>query len=237
MKALLVSLILWGTALVLSATAQSVEDPTKIPVYVTPFYNSKGPKIEVGEFSAGLASKDEKTFVETIKKMRQNWDRLSFESMYVAAVRLYDLGFRDESVYWFYSAQYRGRLFGVLVDPASAKEMGQPGFERVHAHRSFFQLTGPYFNGYAFRDVAGLANIVRKVQKEGATPPDLQAAYPGIKFREKSAWDAANQGVNKGMTNLIDMLRKDRENIKKQRVASGVEAKFSELTSRELPMD
>lgn len=237
MKTLLVSSILWAAVLLFAGTAQTVDNPATIPVYVTPFYDSKGPKIEVGEFSAGLASKDETTVVKTVRSMRQHWNRLSFESMYVVAIRLYDLGFRDESVYWFYSAQYRGRLFSVLVDPAAAQTMGQPGFERVHAHRSFFQLTGPYFNGYAFRDVGGLVNLVRKVQKEGAVLPELQAAYPGIQFRPAKEWAGANDQVNKGMTQLIDMLKKDREMIKQQRIESGIEAKFSDLTNREMPME
>jgi hypothetical protein len=98
------------------AVGQSVSDPARIEVHVTPYYNSDGPIIEVGPFSKGLAAKTEPEFVETILKMKQSWSELRFPEMYVAAIRLYDLGFRNESTYWFYSAQYRGRLFASLVD-------------------------------------------------------------------------------------------------------------------------
>src|SRR5690349_4211195 len=41
------------------AFGQSVSDPTRIEVYVTPYYNSDGPTIEVGGFSKGLLAKSE----------------------------------------------------------------------------------------------------------------------------------------------------------------------------------
>jgi|SRR6516164_1477956 len=87
------------------AAAQTVTDPAHIDVYITPFYNSKGPTIEVGPFSSGLAAKNEPEFVTTIAKMKKSWDTLNFPETYVAAIPLYDLGFRKESIYWFYSAQ------------------------------------------------------------------------------------------------------------------------------------
>src|SRR5499427_4084764 len=84
---------------------QTVSDPARIEVYITPFYNSKGPAIEVGPWSKGLSAKSEPEFVATISKMKQSWNTLRFPEMYVASIRLYDLGFRKESIYWFYSAQ------------------------------------------------------------------------------------------------------------------------------------
>jgi hypothetical protein len=40
-------------------TGQTITDPASIDVYITPYYNSKGPVIEVGPFSSGLAAKNE----------------------------------------------------------------------------------------------------------------------------------------------------------------------------------
>jgi hypothetical protein len=98
------------------AAGQTITDPAHIEVYVTPYYNSKGPAIEVGPFGSGLAAKNEPEFIATIEKMKASWDTLNFAETYVAAIRLYDLGFRKESIYLFYSAQYRGRLFASLID-------------------------------------------------------------------------------------------------------------------------
>ena len=60
------------------ALAQTITDPAHIEVYVTPFYNSKGPTIDVGPFSRGLAAKNEPEFVATIEKMKKSWDTLNF---------------------------------------------------------------------------------------------------------------------------------------------------------------
>ena len=80
------------------AVGQTINDPAHIEVYITPYYNSKGPAIDVGPFSSGLAAKNEPEFVATIAKMKKSWDTLNFAETYVATIRLYDLGFRKESI-------------------------------------------------------------------------------------------------------------------------------------------
>ena len=122
---------------------QTITDPAHIDVYVTPYYNSKGPTIEVGPFSSGLATKNESEFLATIAKMRKSWDTLNFPETYAAAIRLYDLGYRKESIYWFYSAQYRGRLFASLIDRDKMGSMGDPGFELFHAQNAFHNWWAP----------------------------------------------------------------------------------------------
>ena len=97
--------------------------------------------------------------------MKKSWDTLNFADTYVAAIRLYDLGFRKESIYWFYSAQYRGRLFASLIDRDKMGSMGDPGFELFQAQNAFQQLVGPYINGYAFGDIDQLVPIIERVQR------------------------------------------------------------------------
>jgi hypothetical protein len=147
-------------------SAQPEINPSHIDVYVTPYYDSKGPAISVGRFSSGLASAKGDDFLTTIAQMQKDWDRLTFPQLYVAAIRLYDLGYRKEAVYWFYSAQYRGWQFGVLLDRAKMGSIGSPRFELLHAQNAFYQLVGTYINGYAFGDTHGLVKIVERVQKE-----------------------------------------------------------------------
>ena len=217
------------------AAGQTITDPAHIEVYITPYYNSKGPAIDVGPFSSGLASKNEPEFVATIAKMKQSWDALNFAETYVAAIRLYDLGFRKESIYWFYSAQYRGRLFASLIDQEKMGSIGSPGFELFHAPNAFQQLVGPYINGYAFGDIDQLIPIIEKVQQEGNVVPDLTKIYPRVTFKPKSEWDAGNKGLNKGLTKLLIALKNDKASIKQQRVERGMETKFSKLPSKDLP--
>ena len=215
--------------------AQPDIDPSHIDAYVTPDYNSKGPEVSVGRFSSGLASAKEADFLSTIAEMKKDWNRLAFPELYVAAIRLDDLGYRKEAVYWFYSAQYRGRQFGVLLDQTKMGSIGDARFELLHAQNAFYQLVGTYINGYAFGDMDELAKIVERVQKESRQIPDLQAAYPGVTFKSKSDWQSANTELADGMNQLISMLKEKKDEIKRQRVERGMEAKFSKLTSKDLP--
>ena len=226
-------LILVGSARL--AGAQTISDPAHIEVYITPYYNSKGPAIDVGPFSGGLAAKNESESVATITKMKKSWDTLNFPETYVAAIRLYDLDYRKESIYWFYSAQYRGRLFASLIDRDTMGSIGDPGFELYQAQNAFQQLVGPYINGFAFGDIDQLVPIIEKVQKEGQTVPDLTKIYPRVAFKPKSEWDAGNKGLNEGMTKLLVTLKNEKASIKQQRIERGMEAKFSKLPSKDLP--
>jgi hypothetical protein len=235
MNRLLLTLVAITFASIALKAAQPEINPSHIDVYVTPYYNSKGPEVSVGRFSSGLASAKEDEFLTTIAEMKKDWDRLTFPEVYVGAIRLYDLGYRKEAIYWFYSAQYRGRQFGVLLDQTTMGSIGSPGFELLHAQNAFYQLVGPYINGYAFGDIDGLVKIVERVQKEGRQIPDLQATYPGVTFRNKSEWSSANTELADGMNQLLSMLKEKKDEIKRQRVERGMEEKFSKLTSKELP--
>jgi hypothetical protein len=217
------------------AFGQTISDPGHIDVYVTPYYNSKGPTIEVGPFSSGLAAKNEPEFVATIAKMKKSWDTLNFEETYVAAIRLYDLGYRKEPVYWFYSAQYCGRLFASLIDRDKMGSMGDPGFELFQAQNAFQQLVGPYINRYAFGDIDQLVPIIERVQRENKTVPDLTKIYPRATFKPKSEWDTGNKALNEGMTKLLITLKNEKASIKQQRIERGMEGKFGKLPSKDLP--
>src|SRR4051794_20542747 len=217
------------------AAGQTITEPAHIKVYVTPYYNSEGPAIDVGPFSSGLAATSESQFLATISKMKRSWETLNFPETYVAAIRLYDLGFRKESIYWFYSAQYRGRLFATLIDQEKMGSIGNPGLELFQAQNAFQQLVGPYINGYAFGDIDQLVPIIERVQKEEKTVPDLTKIYPRVTFKPKSEWDAGTKGLNEGLTKLLLTLKNEKASIKQQRIEHGMEAKFSKLPSKDLP--
>ena len=55
LPALIVIAVLGCTA----GVGQTINDPARIEIYVTPYYNSKGPVIDVGRFSNGLAAKSD----------------------------------------------------------------------------------------------------------------------------------------------------------------------------------
>jgi hypothetical protein len=222
-------------AFIVSTFAQTVEDPARINAYVEPFYDSKGPKVVVGEFSKGLAANNEAEFVSTLAKMKQSWNDLKFPQLYVAAIRLYDNGFRNEATYWFYSAQYRARLFAALINKEKMGSVGAPGFELLHAGQAFQQLVGNYINGYAYGDLDKLRGIVTRVQQENKVVPDLTKIYPTVAFQPKGQWDAVNSAINDGLTKYLDYLKQQQATISKTRLDNGTQAKFGNLTSKELP--
>lgn len=234
MKAGAVALVTLACALVFSDEARA-DDPGRIAAYVTPYYDSSGPVIRIGDYSSGLASKNRQTFVATILRMKKRWDRLSFVERYVAAIRLYDFGYRDEATYWFYSAQYNGRQFGLLVDQKSMGGMGSPAFELYHAQDAFFELVGPDVNGYAFGNVPLLVKIIGRVQSENRAVPELRAIYPRVVFVDKSLWQRRNAEINAGLGTLAASLEKQEPAIARERVQNGTQTRFARLTSTSFP--
>jgi hypothetical protein len=75
----------------------------------------------------------------------------------------------------------------------------------------------------------------KESRKKAARYLDLQAAYPGVTFKSNSEWQSANTELADGMNQLISMLKEKKDDIKRQRVERGMEAKFSKLTSKDLP--
>ena len=172
--------------------AQQGIDPARIDAYVTPYYDSTGPAIHVGRFSAGLASSNPKRVLATTGAMKRQWQQLSFPELYVGAIRLYNLGYRNEAVYWFYTAQYRARQVSMLLDPSKVGRVGDPGFELQAAGGAFMQTVGTWINGYAFGHPENLMAIIRRVQKEGRRIGNLHAIYPNVALVDRRRWPAAN---------------------------------------------
>jgi hypothetical protein len=230
----------YGIALVIAGTLSFVTtaaaaDPGRIDAYVTPYYNSTGPVVNVGEYSGGLASKNQAGFVATVRQMKRQWNRLDFAELYVGAIRLYDLGYRKEAVYWFYTAQYQGRLFAMLVDRSKLGGMGDPGFELEQAQDAFFETAGPQINGYAFGDVNALVSIIRRIQAEHRTVPDLPSVYPRIAFKGRNQWQQSNAALNAGLGKLAAHLSDQKTAIAQQRIANGTQSSYALLTSKQFP--
>ncbi len=219
----------------LIALRATAADPGQIEMYVAPWYNSSGPVIKVGQYSPGLASRNPAAFVATIRRMKTQWHDLNFLELYVAAIQLYDRGFRNEAIYWFYSAQYRGRLFAMLIDHDKLGTIGDRPFELYHGQDAFFSLAGPNINGYAFGRIDLLLTIVRRVENENRTVPNMRRIYPGVEFMNESRWPAVNADLNAGLAKLATHLSEQRTQIEQERSANGTQARFGHLTSMPFP--
>lgn len=101
-------------------TQSTTRGSESVPVYATPYYDSRGPVVNVGPLSEALTTSNRDSLLATTRAMEGQHATLPVEAMYVAAVRLYDLGAREDALYWFYAAQYRARLFHAVADSRAA---------------------------------------------------------------------------------------------------------------------
>jgi hypothetical protein len=221
-------------AVALSAPALAA-DAGHIDAYVTPYYNSSGPIVRIGRYSAGLAATNRGQVVATLLAMKKHWSDLTFTELYVGAICLYDLGYRNEATYWFYSAQYAGRLFALLVDQRKLGSVGDRAFELHHAQNAFFELVGPDVNGYAFGHANTLVAILHRVRSDKRAVPKLQSIYPGISFSNPSRWAAINEKLNAALGQLALQIEAQSRELSQARARNGTAARFARVTSKPFP--
>ncbi|HEX8326685.1 MAG TPA: hypothetical protein VF629_04030 [Hymenobacter sp.] len=197
-----------------------------IPFYVTPYYNSEGPEINVGPLSPALLYATPDTIGPIAEGLAPALAYQPAVVLFVLAVRLFDLGQRDEGLYWFYQAQYRARLLHRVLDPEQVGQIFDPAFEVDSAHGAFMDLAGPYFNGYAGCSLERWLGTIARVQADNQTAPDFSLSYPGLALRPAAEWPALNQQVNDGMSQLAAALRDGWDEVQAERRANGTHERF-----------
>jgi len=172
----------------------------RIDVYVTPYYQSATspngtPHVAVGgEFDRLLSSNNPKDIVAARDLAAGNPALVTPMTMMVLSIRLYDVGQRDESVFWFYAAKYRYFTLRAVLNTNAA--MFGSVDDTIH---SFATLAGPYVNGYAFCDV-------NKQQKLEAKAIDWVEQHPyAVLFN--SALPATPGDRNANLKDSIAKLR------------------------------
>lgn len=137
-------------ALALAAAFGHAAEPIRtVDVYVTPYYApGNPPRINIGlDFQHLLASDKREDVLAARDRIAADPARISPMSMMVLAIRLYDVGERDESVFWHYVAKNR---FYTLINAVDSDKSGL--FDVRQAMSAFVELAGPYHNSYAFCD-------------------------------------------------------------------------------------
>jgi hypothetical protein len=197
-----------------------------IPVLVPRFYNSEGLQIRVGDYSQQLSTDDLQELALLEQEMAQHRDRLTPEQMFVLAIRLYDLGEKDTSVYWFYEAQFRAKLFLKTLNADHIAGVSEQSAGLLASYDAFTELAGEYINGYAGCDVDNWVKIARLVQDDNPTPPDLDKLFPEAAFVDRSQWQVINDEVAAGLGGLIDRLSETKEAIREQRAGTDQDARY-----------
>ena len=127
----------------------------QIGIYVQPFYEAARapggkPQVAVGKQYNDLLGSTRREDILAARDMVVAKPALVTPmTMMVLAIRLYDVGLRDDAVFWFYVAKER---YIVMSDVLDVKT--QALAQADDAVRSFATLAGPVINGYAFCDLA-----------------------------------------------------------------------------------
>jgi hypothetical protein len=134
---------------------QAAEPMRQIRIYVQPYYEAartpgESPRVAIGEqYNRELASNRREDVLAVRDRIAASPGVVTPMTMMVLAIRLYDIGERDEAVFWFYVAKARTVVLSEVLD------MRQPGLAQIEdAVRNFSTLAGPAINGYAFCDLA-----------------------------------------------------------------------------------
>jgi hypothetical protein len=144
-----------GLGLLAAASALAAYQVRSVPVKVTPYYEAadhreQKPRVATASgFDRQLASLRAEDIAAVRDAIRAEPASVSPITMMVLAVRLYDVGRRDESVFWFHAARDRMATASAVLDD-SFKEIA-----RVEATtRAFALQAGPTINGYSLCDPA-----------------------------------------------------------------------------------
>jgi hypothetical protein len=141
--------------LTLSSGAFAAEPVRRIDVYVTPFYEAARtpdgkPQVGVGkQFNDLLASNRREDILAARDIVIAQPQTVTPMAMMVLAIRFYDVGLRDDAVFWFYAAKDRYIVMSGVLDTKT-----QLLAQADDAVKAFATLAGPVINGYAFCDLA-----------------------------------------------------------------------------------
>lgn len=212
--------------------ARAAEPVKRIAIYVEPFYNAaktaeEVPKVGVGgPYQPLLASNKRENIIAAKEMIVGKPAYTSPMTMMVLAIRLYDIGLRDDAVFWFYAAKDRYFTLREVIAPNT-----QALAQSSEAMNSFNVLAGPFINGYAFCDLDNQRAIRAKAVDWVEAHPyqaifleQLPARGPDRKALLADAVAKLRQGVAKEKAYLDDPAQA--EAFKASRAKNEADAKF-----------
>lgn len=153
-------------ALFANGLAFSAEPVKFVNIYVQPYYESAkdaagAPTVNTSkDHNVLLASSKQADIVKARDDIAQKNELITPITLAILAIRLYDVGLRDDAVFWFYVAKDRFATL-VTVSDMSASNLMQV----ADAFKNFSVLAGPVINGYAFCDLEKQRKIRQKAMK------------------------------------------------------------------------
>ena len=195
---------------------------TRIDIYVTPYYEAAkapngAPKVAVGKtYDTLLASNQRDDIVRARDEINRNNALVTPMTLMVLAIRLYDVGLRDDAVFWFYAAKDRFVTLAGVSDIKS-RELAQV----EDAVKNFAILAGPVINGYAFCDVAKQQALRQKALKWVVDNPYKAMFLPQVPALPGDR----EQNLKKAVAEITASAAKEREYLAKPANVAELEAK------------
>ena len=132
-----------------------------VDIYVTPYYSANAGKAEFvkvyDKIDDLLKSGKVEDFKKAEKIVQDAPQMVSPITLFVLSARAYDLGLRDDAVFWFYNAKNRAILLRGVIDME-----GEKFTDMVAAIGAFMKLVGDVVNPYAFCDIKKQQDIADK---------------------------------------------------------------------------
>jgi len=141
--------------LLVPLSAFAAEPIRRVSIYVDPFYRSAQapegqPQVSVGKQYNDLLASNKREDILAARDLIVGAPKVVTPMvLMVLAIRFYDVGLRDEAMFWFYAAKDRYIVMSEVLDVKT-----QLLAQADDAVRSFSTLVGPIINGYAFCDLA-----------------------------------------------------------------------------------
>jgi hypothetical protein len=141
-------------ALLLSPACALAAEPVRtVAIYVEPFYHAartpdERPQVGVGKQYNDLLSSNKREDILAARDLITGSPKLVTPmTLMVLAIRLYDVGLRNEAVFWFYAGKERYIVMSDVLDVKTQLLAQADDAMRFH-------FAGPIINGYAFCELA-----------------------------------------------------------------------------------
>ena len=204
------------------AGALAASPVKRIDIHVLPYYEAAKapnvtPSVAVGKtYDTLLASNRVEDIARARDEISRNNALVTPMTMMVLAIRLYDVGLRDDSVFWFYAAKDRFLMLAGVSDTKSI-ELAQV----EDAVKNFVYLAGPVINGYAFCDVAKQQELRRKALKWAVDNPYKAMFLPQVPALPGDR----EQNLKKAIADITAAAAKERDYLSKPANVTEIKAK------------
>ena len=199
----------------------STAEASRMPIMVSPYYNSDPLTINVGELSDKLMSDSPTDLVKLANSINANDLNIPTEALYVLAIRLFDLNEKIPAAYWFYNAQFRTKVLNGLKaqNPEYfSNGIGDSAYDKLMAYNSFSELAGKYFNEDLAQNPDGWVDIIDLVQKD-MTKLDIRGFvndFPRLADKIVSDHPEVVQKVSEGLEVIKEVVQENMDEIVRQ---------------------